>query len=124
MTNKHPHDECIRAWLDGAEIEFRHTPEEKWVSMRMIGGNDKSMPFFYPDSEYRIKPVWQVIRYKPVRQVIRYRRFQFASLDQRTGHVLNVVRVANYNSAPSVDSCAASHGFVRWIDADWQEIEA
>jgi hypothetical protein len=45
----HKHAEVIKAWADGAEIEYRR-PGEIWKTSGPVG------PAWNPDSEYRVKP--------------------------------------------------------------------
>lgn len=44
----HKHAELIKAWADGAEIEFFYRVDKKWRSV--------DEPFWECDVEYRIKP--------------------------------------------------------------------
>jgi hypothetical protein len=44
----HKHAELIKAWADGAEIEYRMIGTEKWVQL--------DIPSWFADEEYRIKP--------------------------------------------------------------------
>ena len=46
MNKPHKHAELIKAWADGAEIEFQDS-EGVWG----VG-----IPHWHPDAEYRIKP--------------------------------------------------------------------
>lgn len=50
MTTKtpRPHAELIKAWADGAEIEFRAMKERNW--------REAINPGWYENHEYRIKP--------------------------------------------------------------------
>lgn len=43
------HADVIRAYADGAEIEFRSLPSDRWSST--------SNPIFFDEYEYRVKPV-------------------------------------------------------------------
>lgn len=53
---KHKHAELIKAWADGAEIEYRYTAYEEWASI--------NTPTWMEDFEYRIKPESvKVVRY-------------------------------------------------------------
>ena len=44
----HKHAALIKAWADGAEIEFRSLADEKWYVT--------TSPNWFPRMEYRIKP--------------------------------------------------------------------
>lgn len=49
MTNKpRPHADIIRAWADGAEVQYRAPNSTGWV--------DAPDPAFVADYEYRVKP--------------------------------------------------------------------
>lgn len=50
MKTPHKHAELIKAWADGAEIEYRDRHND-WVSLPRCGDWDA-----HPDFEYRIKP--------------------------------------------------------------------
>lgn len=47
---KHMHHDCIVAWANGAEIEFRSDLENIWK------GLDGHSPQWYKDFDYRVKP--------------------------------------------------------------------
>ena len=47
------HDEVIRAWLDGKEIEFRSSNTRPWIP---FDGNGFTNPMTYPGMEWRVKP--------------------------------------------------------------------
>ena len=44
----HKHAELIKAWADGAEIEFKSKVDDEWKVMQT--------PLWLNESEYRIKP--------------------------------------------------------------------
>lgn len=53
MNNKntpkpHPHAELIKAWADGAKIQYWHENRHEWI--------DKGDPCWYEWCEYRVKP--------------------------------------------------------------------
>lgn len=48
VTNTRPHAELIKAWADGAEIEYRCPDMECWYPAKT--------PTWDPKTEYRIKP--------------------------------------------------------------------
>lgn len=62
MNKPHKHAEVIKAWADGAEIEYRDLPDPQWY--------DAPCPNWYTNFEYRVKPqpksyevdVWLVFR--------------------------------------------------------------
>jgi len=45
---KHKHADLIHAWADGAQIQIRCSPSDKWANAHS--------PFWDADREYRIKP--------------------------------------------------------------------
>lgn len=49
MKTPHKHAELIKAWADGAEIEWRRHPHGEWLHL--------SSPNWLEDDFYRIKPV-------------------------------------------------------------------
>jgi len=51
----HPHDEVIRAWLDGEKIQRRFESDEPWQDVEPPA-NDCFSGFFMPTTEYRVKP--------------------------------------------------------------------
>lgn len=48
MNKPHKHAECIKAWADGAEIEYRSMNYDNWISIKT--------PTWHDHFEYRIKP--------------------------------------------------------------------
>ncbi len=52
MNKKHKHAELIKAWADGAEIQFKSALKEEWHDSE---GN----PDWHENLEYRIKPETQ-----------------------------------------------------------------
>lgn len=53
MKTPHKHAELIKAWADGAEIQFRY-PNGAWI--------DAAAPSFQdPRAEYRVKPEPQIL---------------------------------------------------------------
>ena len=50
---KHPHDEVIRAWLDGKTVQLKYNGE--WFDLGAVTSR-KPVPYFDPHKEYRIKP--------------------------------------------------------------------
>jgi hypothetical protein len=55
----HKHDTLIRAWLDGKTVQFKL--DGVWADLSAPEAVEKC-PHFYPDSEYRLKPV--TVRYR------------------------------------------------------------
>jgi hypothetical protein len=53
------HDTLIRAWLDGKAVQFKL--EGVWLDLSAPEAVEKC-PHFYPDGEYRLKPV--TVRYR------------------------------------------------------------
>lgn len=55
---KHPHDEIIRAWLDGEAAEIWE--DDKWFELPriddVVSGSWSGIPAFFTDKRYRIKP--------------------------------------------------------------------
>jgi len=51
MGTKHRHYDVIVAWANGEKCEFFSPISEKWEPL-----NPNSVPAFYEDYEYRIKP--------------------------------------------------------------------
>jgi hypothetical protein len=49
IMKPHKHAEVIKAWADGAEIEYRYEWNQEWLS---CGGH----PDWFDNAEYRIKP--------------------------------------------------------------------
>lgn len=45
---RHKHFEVIKAWAEGAEIQYRRYKEEQWL--------DAAHPCFNAEFEYRVKP--------------------------------------------------------------------
>lgn len=57
MNQPHKHAELIKAWADGAVIQYRHNTSENWT--------DAECPTWEDWVEYRIKPR-NVLRFIPV----------------------------------------------------------
>lgn len=98
---KYPHDELIRAWLDGRTVQYRNG--DHWRDIEAAATVDK-MPHFYRDGAYRLKP--EVFR---VRHAL-----------MRTGVGTSVLTV---HSLVEEKDVAASPHFARWLD-DWTELHA
>lgn len=50
MAKPHVHAELIKAWADGAEIQFFNTAYNRWYDY------DNQSPGWFADTKYRIKP--------------------------------------------------------------------
>ena len=48
MKTPHKHAELIKAWAEGAEIEFYSEPSKQWIFT--------AFPSWIPDYQFRIKP--------------------------------------------------------------------
>ncbi len=59
MRQPHKHAEVIKAWADGATIEWRRDGHCCWYTM-----NNDEAPGFYSQYEYRIKPEVIKIEYR------------------------------------------------------------
>lgn len=95
MTTRHKHADVIIAWAEGAEIEYRKSPQYIW--------NSAEYPGWYENYEYRVKP--------PAKK---YRVALFK--DYGKSYALAV------NSQDYADSIEQRGDFVRWL-ADWIEYE-
>jgi hypothetical protein len=60
----HKHAEVIKAWADGAEIEFRIDSDCEWNAMRPAEEceNDLGVPAFYTNYEYRRKDPYRELK--------------------------------------------------------------
>lgn len=102
MGTPHKHAALIKAWADGAEIQYK--PGGK-------GGNwlDDEHPTWYSCIEYRIKP-----------KTIKYRNFlwspEFAWSPNK--RVVCVCSEQEHLEQPRTDWT----GFIKWL-GDWQEVE-
>ena len=48
---KHKHCEVIKAWADGAEVQWKNRESDAWVDWK-----SKFCPGFGVDTDYRVKP--------------------------------------------------------------------
>jgi len=98
----HPHAELIKAWADGAEIQFKVCGFGGYEWRSLIA------PLWVPNTQYRIKPI-----------CIKYRRYLW-----RDSHG-DAVYICNYRTsfAMNVFNPEQLTGFIRWIDTEWQEVE-
>lgn len=103
----HKHAEVIKAWADGADIQFRTNPNDGWAA---VGGS--CIPGFFHDYEYRIKP-------EPVRTQ-GYRRYIDIGFDGvprvRSCHEGAPITPARYET----NATAWPMQFGGWIDTEWQ----
>lgn len=91
MGQRHKHADIITAWAEGAEIEYRKSPEHTW--------NAAEFPGWYENYEYRVKPT------------ARKYRVALLSADHYT-------TTADTEADAAFISCSAA--FVRWL-TDWVE---
>jgi hypothetical protein len=53
--DKHPHDEVIRAWLDGKRVEYQPQPSGPWYAIFSLGDSQgRNVPAFSVRHKYRI----------------------------------------------------------------------
>lgn len=99
MTEKHIHCDVIKAWADGAEIEFRCNPDDPWALI------DK-FPSWYEGYEYRVNP-------KPITKWYRVALF-------KTG---NGVYFGFVSENDFLEKTYEAHcNFIRWV-TDRQYVE-
>lgn len=68
-SSEHPHADLIRAYADGAKIQWYSPKNRKWI--------DCDSASFYPNDEYRVKPEMKKL-YKVVRKTnSRYEKSDF-----------------------------------------------
>lgn len=97
MTTPHMHAEQIKAWVDGAEIQYHDG----------FGWCDVTGPSWRVDLDYRVKPI-------PLRTK-RYRRWISQQMHDYIVTTLSEGTILQPDAIESIPS------FVRWIDAEWQE---
>ena len=97
---KHKHCDLIKAWADGATIQFKYENGDgsgpEWETFK-----PGEAPSWLPECEYRIKP-----------KTIKYRLYLW---QDRQGSTFVV-------SVNTLESPEQSKFFVRWL-GDWQEVE-
>jgi hypothetical protein len=97
------HADLIKSWADGADIQVRigNNPLSEW--------SDAPDPTWQQCYEYRIKPEKKVIRY---RRYLQKSRDEYDVLLYDDRFTMHIEDVENH------------YGFIRWIDTEWQEVEA
>lgn len=96
----HKHATLIHAWADGAEIQYKYCSDKEWKEVSFDGCLS-----WDEHCNYRIKP-----------NVIRYKRY----LVQYNGGHFGINTLMSWEtSGPST-----SPSFIKWIDTEWQEVEA
>ena len=104
----YPHDELIRAWLDGQAVQYLDTSasgELIWIDMPSPDKADK-LPHFYRTDQYRLKP-----------QTFRVRH----ALMRSKASSYSWVATAHDLTEESV--VAGESAFIKWLD-DWTELTA
>ncbi len=104
----YPHDELIRAWLDGQAVQYldkSQSGELIWMDMPSPDKADK-LPHFYRTDQYRLKP-----------QTVRVRH---ALMRSKVGGS-TWINTATDMVEESVISKEVS--FIKWLD-DWTELTA
>lgn len=76
MKQPHKHAALIKAWADGAEIEYWGVYDNRWF--------DATCPDWNPDVKYRVKP-------EPKPDVVGFCRVDRFSIDQDDEHNLRLV---------------------------------
>ena len=69
---KHKHCELIKAWADGADIEFRQSLSQAWVSVKD--------PVWAENTEYRIKPAEKIVRWQWIMKTSTGRIYVYSDL--------------------------------------------
>ena len=95
----HKHAELIKAWADGAEIQYNIG-----LGWKDYSSPQKTPSWGEPCIQFRIKP-----------KTIRYRAALMITLT-------NIKYVATCNEPESSGIVEASNGFIKWL-GDWQEVE-
>ena len=95
---KYVHDEVVRAWLDGKDVQMQTS--SGWETIKR-DASDTLVPPFFSHYTYRVKP-----------NTIKYRR----ALYKDEGGGFKVLCTNDLDDEQGIY-------FVRWIDNDWQEVE-
>lgn len=90
----HKHCELIKAWADGAEIQYFDSGVDRWI--------DNPDPQFKPVSSYRVKPDRK-----------KYRVAKFNNPYELTNTADNDTHIAIFESSPT---------FIEWL-TDWIEYD-
>lgn len=102
----HPHAEVIKAWADGAEIQYQIDGDWKdWKCSHEI-----QIPPFSSEVPYRIKPRTEVVRTK-----YGYRRYIARNVYDQP-----IVCLATDNKPGIVEQIDATESVIAWIDKDWR----
>ena len=105
MTEKYPHDELVRAWLDGKTLQY--LDGDVWIDIPNANVADK-LPHLYRKQDcYRIKPV-----------TVRYRVALLKFTDPRDGYYTLAA-----DSLQEERELSDRNDFVRWL-TDWTEVLA
>jgi len=94
---KHVHAEVIKAWADGAQIQYKY--RGNWIDIAHGG----SSPCWTTTSEYRVKPEPSL--------TIPYRRYIWKLEDN--------YRVALCTNIALINPTQKDKSFIRWIDDTW-----
>ena len=97
---KHVHCDLIKAWADGAEIQYKHPQTKEW---RLIYD-----PSWSEQYEYRIKPKTKVIK---------YRTYLWLSPITKVYQIFT-----SSGSEDDISSRENLNGFIKWL-GDLQEVE-
>jgi hypothetical protein len=97
MGTPHVHAEVIKAWADGAVIQFRYSVDGKWYECL-------SQPGWDPLAQFRVKP-----------EPLKYRVALLRGFDGE----LYTTTSANLSQEETIESYSS---FVRWL-TDWTEVE-
>lgn len=84
MTSQHPHAHLIKAWADGAQIQWYDVNKKAWVD------EADSAPMWAPLIQYRIKPKTSDFIYKV--KVVRSQRDGKVSLQYRRSRAVGSFR--------------------------------
>ena len=99
MNKPHKHAALIKAWADGAEIQYRPGgPQGNWL--------DDTHPTWVNCIVYRIKP-----------NTIKYRNYLWVSFPNTPR--IGVTTGKGKNPPEEMEKC---HTFIKWL-GDWQEVE-
>lgn len=100
MGTPHKHAALIKAWADGAVIQWRFSDRDTWADCGFHA------PKWDDTRQYRIKP-------EPVK-VTAYKRYLYKCGD-------NVLRVCIVNNDETYDP-KRDFRFIKWLDNEWVEL--